>query len=88
MIFSTLISFFATALEAIIALLPNADPAVASNLTANFTAWRNYIAGLNYLIPIDTFFSFVSFVIICELALFAWKGFRYIAGALTLGALK
>lgn len=87
-IWNSLISFFVTALEVIISLLPNADPNVTASLTANFTTWRNTIANLNYVIPIDTFFTLVSFVIVCELALFAWKGFRYLAGALTLGALK
>ena len=88
MIFNGIITFFVNSLSFIIGLLPNADPAVVNGLSSNFTTWRNTIANLNYVIPIDTFFTLVSFVIVCELAIFAWKGIRYVAGALTLGALK
>lgn len=53
------------------------DVTVSPNITAGFSAMQPYYSALDYILPIGTILAIVTFVLVFDLALLAYRLIRW-----------
>lgn len=88
MIFDALSSFIFFVLNGFLSLLPLSDSAITTGISSQLTSFRSNIAVINWLFPVDTFFSLLGMVFAVESLYFSYKAIRWVIGAISFGFIK
>lgn len=83
-----LFDWVATAIYAMLSILlllfPSANPTTVSSITSSVTTFRSYMAGANWIFPVDTFFTVLGLIIAIESSWLLYKLIRWLVGILSL----
>jgi len=83
MIITGLINIAYYLVSLMLAIFPTSS-GFGSEVTTAITTFGGYTAIINTLVPLDTLGQILTLVISYELAIFAWKGLRFVVGYIPL----
>jgi hypothetical protein len=88
MIFTLLFSLLPGLFFSFLGLFPDADVTALSQLNLQVLFLKNILAGLDWLIPVNTFFLLLGIIVVVESGIFALNVIRYLMRFFTLGIFK
>lgn len=88
MIIDAISTLVLNALSILISILPSVDGSFVDTLTSYNTAFREFIAQMNWLFPVNTVLLMLRIFITIELAIFGFKFVRWIIRNITAGHLS